>query len=590
MEGLVWDPKDFNGPVPDLSTLPRGEISQVPQPSYIIIRSRGRLIPIKYCAAQLDKRNKKVKTTNYRTHLVDLLFAVTYHKLQGLNLDYLILSINKHPTAKLRLTLRSLYVGVSRVHDIDKLRVLPFWKEDVEYLTSLKRDPLLKLWYENYTEDGIWKGDGLQSFAAGVRNKELQRLALVDNLIFFTGEELKLYAKNLDLYVGSANKPEVIKILKPFYAEGRKLLSANGNRLLRLLRSELLLKLRQQGALGKLRITDLKSYAKRLGFDISQRTSRKNLERSLEKLMVDGVAGINLTPPSDIGGIVVDSESKLDVTPSEIKTQSGNVQSLTLKNSHGMQTVDFNDKELIQSPLPTIAQVIAAQEDEIKSHYYKEVQDKPKFKIFEIANDGNSLFRAFAHQLYGRQNEHRYIRNICCRYIELYGERFKLIIAAERNNVDLSHYLGSMRTLHTFGGNLEITALSEFYQRPVKIYPRHNVPWTTISHPADHVKGLLPIRITVDKGNHYCSIVSENHKKTVFITRDVFEGAAMFRHAMKVRHGYDIYKVKDDGNCLFSAFAHQIYGDANFHGIVRQKCCDYMALYRERFNAFIDTD
>ena len=165
-----------------------------------------------------------------------------------------------------------------------------------------------------------------------------------------------------------------------------------------------------------------------------------------------------------------------------------------------------------------------------------------------------------------------------------------MIIAAERNNVDLSHYLGSMRTLHTFGGNLEITALSEFYQRPVKIYPRHNVPWTTISHPADHVKGLLPIRITVDKGNHYCSIVSENHKKTVFITRDVFEGATMFRHAMKVRHGYDIYKVKDDGNCLFSAFAHQIYGDANFHGIVRQKCCDYMALYRERFNAFIDTD
>ena len=199
LESLVWDPKDFNGPVPDLSALPKGEISQVPQPSYILIRSKGRLIPIKYCAAQLDKRNKKVKTTNYRTHLVDLLFAVTYHKLQGLNMDALILSINKHPTAKLRLTLPSLYVGVSRVHDIDKLRVLPFWKEDVDYLTSLKSDPLLKLWFENYTEDGIWKSDGLQSFAVGVRKKELQRLALVDDLIFFTGEELRLYAKKLDL-------------------------------------------------------------------------------------------------------------------------------------------------------------------------------------------------------------------------------------------------------------------------------------------------------------------------------------------------------------------------------------------------------
>ena len=343
LESLVWDPKDFNGPVPDLSTLPKGEISQVPQPSYILIRSKGRLIPIKYCAAQLDKRNKKVKTTNYRTHLVDLLFAVTYHKLQGLNMDALILSINKHPTAKLRLTLPSLYVGVSRVHDIDKLRVLPFWKEDVDYLTSLKSDPLLKLWFENYTEDGIWKSDGLQSFAVGVRKKELQRLALVDDLIFFTGEELRLYAKNLDLYVGSSNKPELIKILKPFYVEGRKLLSANGNQLLRFHRSGLLLQLREQGALGKLRITVLKSYAKRLGFDMSQRKSRKNLERSLEKLMEDGVDGTNIAPPSHSGGILADSDSKFDVTQSNIETLVGNIQGLTLKSPLGTQTFAVSD-------------------------------------------------------------------------------------------------------------------------------------------------------------------------------------------------------------------------------------------------------
>ena len=140
---------------------------------------------------------------------------------------------------------------------------------------SLKTDPLLKLWFENYTKDGIWKSDGLQSFASGLRKKELQRLALVEDLTFFTGEELKLYAKNLDLYVGSSKKPEVIKILEPFYHQGRKLLTADGNRLLTLLRSDLLLKLRQQGTLGKLRITVLKSYAKRLGFDMAKRISRR---------------------------------------------------------------------------------------------------------------------------------------------------------------------------------------------------------------------------------------------------------------------------------------------------------------------------
>ena len=152
---------------------------------------------------------------------------------------------------------------------------------------SFKTDPLLKLWFENYTKDGIWKSDGLQSFAEGLKKKEIQRLALVEDLSFFTGEELKKYAKNLDLYVGSSNKPEVLKILKPFYEQGRQYLCANGNQLMKRLRSDLLSKLRQHGTLGKLKITVLKSFAKRLGFDMSQRISRRNLELSLEKLMED---------------------------------------------------------------------------------------------------------------------------------------------------------------------------------------------------------------------------------------------------------------------------------------------------------------
>ena len=39
----------------------------------------------------------------------------------------------------------SLYVVAIRVHGIDKLRVLPFWKEDADCLKSLKVDPLQAL-------------------------------------------------------------------------------------------------------------------------------------------------------------------------------------------------------------------------------------------------------------------------------------------------------------------------------------------------------------------------------------------------------------------------------------------------------------
>lgn len=138
----------------------------------------------------------------------------------------------------------------------------------MEYVTSLKNDPLLNLWFENYTKDGILKSDGLQSFAVGGWKKELQRLASVEDLSFFTCEELKLYAKNHDIYVGSSNKPEMIKILGPFYEQGRKYLSANRNRLSEVLRADLLIKLRQQGTLGELKITVLMSHAKRLGFNM----------------------------------------------------------------------------------------------------------------------------------------------------------------------------------------------------------------------------------------------------------------------------------------------------------------------------------
>ena len=131
-------------------------------------------------------------------------------------MDTLVLSINKHPNHKLRIALCSLYVGASRLHNIDKLRVLPFWKEDADYLTSLKVDPLLKLWYENYTREGIWKTDGLLTFASALRKKKLMRLPLVDDLRFWTGLEAKQFAKNLDIPLASSNKPAVLKALKPF--------------------------------------------------------------------------------------------------------------------------------------------------------------------------------------------------------------------------------------------------------------------------------------------------------------------------------------------------------------------------------------
>ena len=110
--------------------------------------------------------------------------------------------------------------------------MLPFWKDDVEHLTSLKSDPLLKLWFNNYTKQGIWKHDGLKSFTAALRKQNVMRLALVNDLNMLTAEEAKQFAKELNLHVGNLKKPGVIIKLQPFYTEGREYLCANNRALL----------------------------------------------------------------------------------------------------------------------------------------------------------------------------------------------------------------------------------------------------------------------------------------------------------------------------------------------------------------------
>ena len=130
LEGLVWSATDCKGAFPNIDTLERGKVHVVPQPTFILVRFKNkhidRIVPIKYTNAKLELDVNNDEIINYREHPVDLLFAVTYHKLQGLTLKALVLSLNTHPTYKLRITIPSLYVGLSRVHNIDEIRVLPF--------------------------------------------------------------------------------------------------------------------------------------------------------------------------------------------------------------------------------------------------------------------------------------------------------------------------------------------------------------------------------------------------------------------------------------------------------------------------------
>jgi OTU domain-containing protein 5 len=49
----------------------------------------------------------------------------------------------------------------------------------------------------------------------------------------------------------------------------------------------------------------------------------------------------------------------------------------------------------------------------------------------------------------------------------------------------------------------------------------------------------------------------------------------------------EVHPVRGDGNCLFRAVAHQVYGQERLHGVVREKCMDYMQSQAEFYSQFV---
>jgi OTU domain-containing protein 5 len=54
--------------------------------------------------------------------------------------------------------------------------------------------------------------------------------------------------------------------------------------------------------------------------------------------------------------------------------------------------------------------------------------------------------------------------------------------------------------------------------------------------------------------------------------------------------GLEIVTMPPDGNCLFHSVADQIYGDHEYHDVVRGLCLDYMEKERGHFSQFITED
>lgn len=73
-------------------------------------------------------------------------------------------------------------------------------------------------------------------------------------------------------------------------------------------------------------------------------------------------------------------------------------------------------------------------------------------------------------------------------------------------------------------------------------------------------------------------------------TRQISQHSDQYSHYLGAleAHSLRVVPVDGDGNCLFRSVAHQIYGDASLHSIVREKCMDYMESEANFYSQFIE--
>ncbi|MCO5579529.1 hypothetical protein L7F22_033384 [Adiantum nelumboides] len=65
------------------------------------------------------------------------------------------------------------------------------------------------------------------------------------------------------------------------------------------------------------------------------------------------------------------------------------------------------------------------------------------------------------------------------------------------------------------------------------------------------------------------------------------ERERQFEVEIRRSRGLEMWRMAEDGNCLFRAVADQVYGDPEMHNETRQMCIDYMEKERDHFSQFV---
>ncbi|KAJ1918930.1 2-oxoglutarate dehydrogenase E1 component [Mycoemilia scoparia] len=125
----------------------------------------------------------------------------------------------------------------------------------------------------------------------------------------------------------------------------------------------------------------------------------------------------------------------------------------------------------------------------------------------DMTGDGNCMFRALADQIDGTPETHGRIRGFICDYMERNPQDFAPFI---EDDVPWGRYMVSMRTLGTYGGNLELVAFARCFSVDVKVYQLGTnvfvISGSPPNSPNDMRRAYPPVHIAYHSWEHYSSI------------------------------------------------------------------------------------
>jgi len=114
--------------------------------------------------------------------------------------------------------------------------------------------------------------------------------------------------------------------------------------------------------------------------------------------------------------------------------------------------------------------------------------------------DGNCLFRAVSEAVYGDPEMHLQVRLLCVEHICKERAFFARYITE-----DFDSYIARKRQPGAHGNNVEITALSELYCRPVLVYCYDAEPLNTFQPKS--FSAAEPIHLSYHSGNHFNALL-----------------------------------------------------------------------------------